>query len=151
LMALAHICLGCGLDLARQHPRKEPHYGLPLVVCPRCATACVRRRHPIVVRWRQFRRVDWALSILVVKMLWALATITATGFTMFGALMLMARWPQIEHEFTSGWKSHLFALGMAAAWAFVILPCIIGAWITAGLGHLTRRQAWIGWLAIMSV
>ena len=150
-MALAHVCLGCGFDLARHRPSREPYYGLPLIVCPHCATACVRHRHPIAVRWRQFRRIDWALSILVLKMLCALAIAIATGFTIFAALMLLARWPEIEPEFTARWKIHVFELVMAAAWAFAILPGIIGAWITAGLSHLTRRQAWTGWFGFMSV
>jgi hypothetical protein len=84
-MSLAHVCLGCGFDLARQRPRNEPYYGLPLIVCPRCATASVRRKHPIAVRWRQVRRVDWALSILLVKLLCALAITIATGFTILPA------------------------------------------------------------------
>jgi MFS family permease len=150
-MSLAHVCLGCGLDLARQRARKEPYYGLSLIVCPRCATASVRRKHPIAVRWRQVRRVDWALSILLVKLLCALAIAIATGFTIFAAMMLLARWPEIEPEFTAGWRVHAFELAMAAAWALVILPGIIGTWITAGMSHLTRRQAWTGWFAFMSV
>lgn len=54
---MSHICLSCGRDLARVCALVEPHYGLPVVVCPDCGRAVVRRRHPIIVRWRQFRRL----------------------------------------------------------------------------------------------
>jgi hypothetical protein len=36
-VAISHVCMGCGLDLARVRAAPDPHYGLPLVTCPRCA------------------------------------------------------------------------------------------------------------------
>lgn len=141
-MAMAHVCLGCGFDLARQRPRNEPHYGLPLIICPRCASPSVRRRHPLVARWRQFRRVDWAVSILGFKLLVALVIATATAYTVLVALLMAIHWPPPSAE--------LIVVRSFAAWAFIALPIIVGAWITAGLNHLTRRQAWVGWGALMS-
>ena len=42
-MAISHVCLSCGLDLARVRALLEPHYALPVVVCPDCGWATVRR------------------------------------------------------------------------------------------------------------
>ena len=142
-MALAHVCLDCGLDLARQRPRKEPHYGLLLITCPRCAAPSVRRRHPIAVGWRQFRRIDWAVSILVIKLLVAVAIAGATGFTILLAMLMMINWPPPHNQ--------EFIVRAFLAWALLVLPIITGAWITAGLHHLTRRRAWLGWCAVLSI
>ncbi len=43
-MAISHVCLSCGLDLARVRARLEPRYALPIVVCPDCGWAAVRRK-----------------------------------------------------------------------------------------------------------
>jgi hypothetical protein len=142
-MALAHVCLGCGFDLARQRPRKELHYGLPMIVCPRCAAPSVRRKHPLMVRWRQFRRVDWAVSILVAKLLVAVAIAAATAFTILLSLLMAINWPPP--------KAELDVVRNFAVWAVIVLPLIIGIWITAGLNHLTRRRAWLGWAAVLSM
>lgn len=76
---MSHICLSCGRDLARVRALIEPHYGLPVVVCPDCGCAVVRRRHPIIVRWRRFRRLRrsvLALAWRVVALAAALGIVT---------------------------------------------------------------------------
>ena len=68
-MAIAHVCLGCGADLARTHVIRDPHYRLPIVICPDCGEACVRRVDPILQRWRAFQPIALALCALFVQVL----------------------------------------------------------------------------------
>lgn len=42
-MPLAHTCTSCGLDLSRIAAPLDPIYRLPIVVCPECRAAVVRR------------------------------------------------------------------------------------------------------------
>lgn len=51
-MALAHICPCCGINLERIRASPDGVYGLPVVVCPGCQAAWVRRRHPQWAWWR---------------------------------------------------------------------------------------------------
>lgn len=55
-MAVSHACASCGLELASIRAAPDPHYGLAVVVCPRCRTACTRSRPDIVRWWRSVRR-----------------------------------------------------------------------------------------------
>ncbi|MDQ7013330.1 MAG: hypothetical protein Q9O74_05460 [Planctomycetota bacterium] len=55
-MARSHICMGCGKELARLRAPPDPHYGLPVVVCPGCGLACVRRPRGGLARWHTFLR-----------------------------------------------------------------------------------------------
>lgn len=68
----AHICIQCGLSLARVHAPPDPHYGLPVVVCPRCHAASVRRpfagdatRRAAVRAWHTAARLFIRLVLLL--------------------------------------------------------------------------------------
>ena len=80
-MAIAHVCLGCGFDLARVRAGADPHYGLPLIICPQCTTATIRRKHPLQKGFRFCLRLDWTLFILVAQVL---ALLFMLGMTMGG-------------------------------------------------------------------
>lgn len=43
-MRISHACAGCGSDLTYLRAAPDPHYRLPIVVCPSCDLAVVRRR-----------------------------------------------------------------------------------------------------------
>lgn len=60
-VARSHVCSACGHDLARLRAPPDPHYALPVVVCPGCALACVRRPYAGTARWRNAVRV-WRLG-----------------------------------------------------------------------------------------
>ncbi len=55
-MPRSHICPSCLTELARIRAVPEPHYRLPIVVCPGCSLACVRTKHPDQAFWRGIRR-----------------------------------------------------------------------------------------------
>lgn len=56
-MPISHVCQGCGEDLAALRPGPDPHYGLRVIVCPRCRLASVRTREPMIAGWRYGRRL----------------------------------------------------------------------------------------------
>lgn len=63
-MRIAHTCARCGFDLSRLRAPVEPIYGLPVVVCPLCREAVVRRLHPVQARWRQARAALVSIVVL---------------------------------------------------------------------------------------
>jgi len=61
---IAHTCFECGSDLTRLPAPLDPQYRLPIVVCPGCRTAAVRRVHPTMVWARWLRRAAFAAFML---------------------------------------------------------------------------------------
>lgn len=141
-MAIAHVCLGCGKDLARLRAAIEPHYGLPIVRCPTCGLVCVRRRHPQWRVWRSIIRVGSSLAALVLQL--AAALILAVMTIAFAGLILSTLTgepPPIDR--TSPRAMLLLA-------ALVLAVSILnGVWLSAALGHVARRRAWIGWFLFL--
>lgn len=77
-VARSHICLGCGTELAHVAAPPDRHYGLPVVVCPRCTLACVRRPFAGRARWRTFLRTV-ATSRRLVLGAWMFCLLTLLG------------------------------------------------------------------------
>lgn len=65
------------MELARLAAPPDQHYGLPVVVCPRCTVASVRRPYAGGARWRTFLRTL------------ATARHMLFGVSMFGLLVLL--------------------------------------------------------------
>src|SRR5262245_7451405 len=120
-MAIAQICLDCGLDLARIRIRQDPHYGLPIVHCPRCEAVSVRRVHPLAVAWKTIRRVDWSLTVLLVQIIFALAFTTATLISTYSLAIGL-------------WTIASGNAGSDIYWFLLVPPLIVapltGAWLT---------------------
>jgi len=139
-MAIAHVCLQCGWDLAHVHPCREPHYGLAMVQCPRCGHRVVRAPHPLRQVVKRLLRFDAAATALVVQSALVGWFTVASVTILLGAVMLGAEWTRRQHA--PDWT--LTYLGSSA------LVCVLlGAWLRAGLGHLSRVRAWAAWLAWM--
>ncbi|MDF1809030.1 MAG: hypothetical protein P1U42_04975 [Phycisphaerales bacterium] len=66
-MPKSHICPTCLVELARIRAVPDPHYGLPVVVCPGCNAACVRTKHPDREFWRQYLRTNIAIRLVIGK------------------------------------------------------------------------------------
>ncbi len=134
-MAIAHVCLGCGADLARIHVIRDPHYRLPIVTCPGCRHACVRRVDPILQRWRAFQPAAAALCALFAQLLIVLFLAAATALVVHVV-------PGLLPVPISG---NVFDLldnqSISTIVVGVTLPVLTGIWMTAGLGH------WRTWLA----
>jgi hypothetical protein len=138
-MASAHVCLECGWDLARIRVRREPHYGLPLVMCPRCDTATVRRRHPIWTSFNTLRRLDCTLTVLVLQLGFIVLFGFLTMMSVFALIMMLLEVPRFR-EGEISWLL-LFTL--------VLLPLAVGAWLTVAFHHHRRWRVWLGWFGFM--
>ena len=109
-MPRSHICPSCLTELARIRAVPDPHYGLGVVVCPSCETACVRTRHPDIQFWRNFRRLHLSLRLLIFKVLLSIA---------LGALMLgLVMWAR---EFEPSAFGSINSGRQFGAWATAIL------------------------------
>ena len=140
-MAIAHVCMGCGQDLARRRVRIEPHYGLPLVTCPRCGLHCTRRRHPIWVAWRSTQRASASIGALLAQF----SIVLLLSGLMFGL---------VADDQVAWTLANLDrATGDDMAWPFALLGGMgiaTGTWLTIGLSHWRRRWTpWLAWTAYL--
>jgi hypothetical protein len=137
-MAIAHLCVNCGLDLARVNPRREPIYGLAIVSCPRCAVVAVRRLHPLRKWLRLAIRLDAALVALLIQisLLVALTALWMHAVVGLASLLTTERWIDFAREQPGSLVADV-----------LVIPLLVGAWLTAGLSHWRRVLAWGGWLA----
>ena len=137
-----HVCSTCGMDLRRLRALRDPHYRLPIVVCPECETAIVRRRHPIEVRWRRLRALLTSLAVMLIQIALLGTFVTVTTLACremhFGLVM---------HQFRGGDPDALLALTLT----FVALPTVIGVWLSTGLGHWPGILAWIVFPILVAV
>jgi hypothetical protein len=140
-MPLPHFCEHCGFDLTRVRPQADPVYQLPLVLCPQCETACVRRRHPLNRRWRQIRRALASCWVLA----WQLALLWSLPGVMVALALLLAEL-RAEGEFHARSMGAVFSLGIAAA-----LAIFAGMWLTLGLAHWRRWVVWLTWCGVLSL
>ena len=93
-MPVSHICPSCLTELGRVPALPDPHYALPVVVCPECEYATVRVKHPDRVYWRQMRHLRLSL-----QRLWLTLLFTALSV---GAVIGMVFWIQDELTSRSG-------------------------------------------------
>jgi len=140
-MAISHLCLTCGADLARERAEREPRYGLPLVICPWCGTATVRRRHPMQQQWRSMKRVSLSLVFLGVQASLFLALLAST---------LIVAW-YFGHDRGAGVNMEDTGRQIVLGLSFGLLPISLGAWLTAGLHHWRTWAAWVTFGALALV
>jgi len=146
---LSHICQGCGAELARVRAPLDPVYGLRVVVCPRCAAACVRRL-PGASRKRVLRLVDAVSGLLVnalagaLLLLWSVGVVLGLARTLdragegpLGALQL--------RDAAGRWIDERVVLTAALA----VLSVAAGAWLASGLAHWRRWLAFVAWTAAL--
>jgi hypothetical protein len=142
-MAISHACLNCGTDLATVRAVREPHYGLPLVICPCCGSAAVRRRHVIQQRWRGFLQVMRSL-IAMLGQLAALILCIGAVITLCILIQKETRW------FLGGASTEPIAACLPAVMVIVV-AVLAGVWLTAGLAHWKRLWAWAIFTILVAV
>lgn len=131
----------CGKDLVHQRAVRDPHYGLPLVICPRCGWACARRQPG----WCSRRRRRKIIGITI--------TLGSQGVFLFlltvCTLAILATVLETQHNRSSStpqWEQALLYF-----WAYLIAPAIVGIWLTTGLRHVNRTfifMLWLVWILI---
>ncbi|MHC4769983.1 MAG: hypothetical protein ACYTEI_14915 [Planctomycetota bacterium] len=133
-MAISHLCISCGFDLARVRVRPDPFYALPIVVCPDCGDTAVRRMHPMKQAWRTVLRLKTSLIALAFQ----LAMLIGGGAAVVAVCVLVGdAWALGDLAFPQ--REEL----IVAFLAFGVLPVALGAWLTAGLGHVRRLHLWL--------
>jgi hypothetical protein len=143
--------MGCGLDLARVRAAPDPHYGLPMVTCPRCARACVRR-HPSRIGWRGRRCTRRAIVGLAGQGAFLLAS--AAISTMASISMATERFTPrvVVEEFMAvlrGDEDLLMSGPLLTAGALVGWAMLVGVWLSATLRHLGVVKAIVLWGALV--
>lgn len=145
-MRISHACAGCGSDLTYLRAAPDPHYHLPIVVCPSCDLAVVRRKPEmsrIAKRYRRGRSSWWALSnrvsLLVISLL---VTVSATEALAIDAL---DRWNGV----TKGWAPSFGEEGFVfrdplhdRALIVAGIGFWVGSWLVGTLPH------WNPWKAV---
>ncbi len=135
----SHICPSCLFELGSIRAIPDPHYGLGIVVCPRCSLACERAKHPDQVFWKSFNRVRQALGFIVLKMFMSLIIgliLTGLTHTFFETFLRSHRKvaffdPLSAHDPTE----------LALAWMCVLFPILTGLFARPIFHHLPKLIA----------
>ena len=77
-MPVSHTCPSCCFELGSVRAAPDPHYGLGVVVCPRCTYAVVRTRHPDRVFWQSVRKTRNSLVRLFLTIVFTALSLSAT-------------------------------------------------------------------------
>ena len=141
-MTIAHVCFGCACDLARVRAIRDPRYALLLVLCPGCGKVHVRQTHPFHARWIASLRIGTAVTALILQNVVALTLICSTLAVIAGALAL--GYAAMIGELT---RQAMINLGVSLG----AVSIATGAWLAAGLGHLSWWRAWLGWMLLVVV
>ena len=161
-MAVAHVCISCGTSLTRIRPGLDPHYGLRVVVCPGCGTACVRRRDPLVAGWRRFREIHRSLRQVVFLPLaaWALlaGAIFGAALTLDLLRALNSSWTGLHGDLLSGramaWRIPDWMRGSGEPFSpivLVIFAFAAGLVLAFGLSHWRRWALIPLWLGMWNL
>lgn len=133
-MPISHTCPTCLTELARVRALPDPHYGLPVVVCPGCGRAVVRTKHPDRVFWRHKRlllaglwSVVWRLGLMVLAGLLMSLSVLATGYG-------LPEWLNGEHPMQESDR----AAGEASLFIGMLFLFIVLAGLITRLVVLTR-------------
>ena len=139
-MAITHICLACGTDLARTRAVLDRAYDFWVVTCPQCRAAAVRKPNAIKRIWFRTLRLDIALSIIVVQIVIGTALLLAAR----GILDVLVDALRAGRPLDAV-RMDLSPVLLAA----VVLAMLTGIWLTAGFSHIKRWRLWIGWPIVL--
>ncbi|MEM9560840.1 MAG: hypothetical protein AAF995_11075 [Planctomycetota bacterium] len=157
-MPRSHVCISCGLDLAHQRAALDPPYRLPVVVCPRCGAASVRRRVDSVVGgWRRLARTLRSLALLAVQVILVLVLLLGFGFAAFGiervaedVRLAPLRLPLALADGTDLGRVEARERLATMATSLLAGAAAGGAWLSIGFTHLRRFTPWIVWACVLS-
>ncbi len=154
-MAISHLCISCGHDLTWIRAVPDPRYGLALVVCPQCRSACTRTTPEIIPAIRNTKRTIRSVVVLISQLLMLAIMVFAT----LGTLYWLAGLTQTPAEILSAMKyelGHEGGLGFEDPWEFrtpiIVLGSLsagIGAWVCGSYGHLRIRGVFGLWIGLI--
>ena len=142
---MAHVCTSCGTDLSARRAPPDRMYDLPLVVCPGCGAAWVRRT--TLRRWRSAGvgpalASGWALVLRGSAL--ALLALLGAGVIVLDAGGIDALRPGRGHERPIASMNEVqgAALLVLVTLAWLPLTAIGLRWV---LGHLARGRRALVW------
>jgi len=138
---IAHSCASCGLDLSRTPAPIDPHYALPIVICPGCRTAVIRREHPTMAWSRWLRRAAFSLLSLFIRAGGTLAIATVV------IAMSEALWPDLRRGLVDSSRPREVLIVMMITW--LLASCISGFWTGLLFTHWSVRRLALAWLAFL--
>lgn len=156
-MAMEHSCHSCAAPLGAITATRDPQLGLCVVVCPECHTACVRRRHPLVLAWRTLCVVFWgAYAVLwrgavgLVLGIGSIAVAAIVGESLSG----LGLWELVQHTLgevdlepeVKRWRDDF---GPQLLVVYVGWFIGMGVAASGGLWHV-RRRIWV-WAAVFGL
>ncbi len=161
-MPVAHACISCGTSLSRVRARRDPHYGLPLVVCPTCTRACVRRRHPLQAGWRRVRATQNAIRhagfLTIATSVFLAGAIFGAALTLDFFRAMGTSWTRLHEDVLSGrvasWTIPGWMRGSGEPFSpiMLVLFAVLGG-LVLGFG-LTHWRKWMLiplWVALWNV
>lgn len=159
-MPLAHICPACGNQLARIRGVPDAIYSIPIILCP-CGHAAVRRRHPILARWRAARAAAWAAIYLILHIAFLIGLSAANfGFIAVlqnnlnemrlspGGFLLSFFRPAAQSRPLQSWLDD--GGGIPFLIGFLLTALTVGVWLRAALAHWRWPLPLIAWTFLVS-
>lgn len=155
-MPTHHACHACGHDLTRARAAWDRVENLPVVVCPGCRAAVVRRRDPGVAGYRAGRRAVRALLLIVVQ------GVMVAGLTAGAAALIITAGTLAAEEYG---RNPLRVLVLEpsllrpdrlgpdlAVWTILLLIVALtaGAWTRSALAHLHGWGVWTVWVGAVA-
>jgi hypothetical protein len=149
-MPLAHTCSNCGRNLAGIPAPLDPHYRLPIVVCPACRVAVVRWSDGHRPLPRAVARARTAVVLAVSNTLWfllAAAAFTMTSYSLavelrrtnlgiWSLLGMLARVRERGIDFDH-WVGRD---GPTLLVTWFCVAALTGAYLAGALGHVRRPR-----------
>lgn len=160
-MPLPHHCISCGTDLSWIRAAPDPHYGLPVVVCPSCLLACTRRKPPTKAAIRRFRLAIRTGLVLLVELV-MLALLAGMSVTILRGLAEDSGSPGfaidvLRYGLTNQPSERILGSGydrdaeMLRTITVVLILVSVGAgvWIRSAHGHLRLWTSVICWFGLI--
>lgn len=151
-MAISHLCLSCGLDLARVRVSRDNALHAPIVTCPECGSSAIRRKPALVKAWRTAMRRRTAAWTLVAQ----LVVFNATIWSIAGLSWTISHQMQDDHQSLVQVIVDAFRLEGSpmrrfdnvgpwhvSIWIFASLAA--GLWLGSALPHWKRWAPYVVW------
>ncbi len=153
-MPMTHICNSCGHDLTWIKAPPDPHYGLVVVVCPNCQSACTRCK-PQILRSTRAARKGLRIGVFLAIQVIVLVLLLVAMFGTIGWLTDLTRSPG------RAWAAISTFAGLSEdglglfpdPWEFripivvlITLSIGVGGWMRGAHGHTRAITTLLIWL-----